>query len=112
VSKFLSNNILTGRQKTLLHFQREYLVGSDSNATSSCDDHRLQRNDFQNENLLCRVFATGKFNRYLKEYLGQGVLLNKLDHRLLKGFYVSNRKEIDIDYKGALKSDDDNKQLP
>ena len=41
VSKFVANNILTGRQKTLLQFQREYLVGSDSDATSSCDDHRL-----------------------------------------------------------------------
>ena len=46
VSNFLASQYLGGRQKTLLHFQKEYLVGSESDDSDTGADHRLIRNDF------------------------------------------------------------------
>lgn len=48
-----------------------------------------------------RVFTVGKFNRHLKSYLTK-CELDSIDHRLLKGFYSTSKKETDIDYKRAL----------
>ena len=75
---------------------------SATDSTDSCHDRRLQRNDFHNKNQLVRVFAVGKFHRYLKEYLSPNKPLTQLDIRLLKGFYSTTRIEIEKEHKRAL----------
>jgi hypothetical protein len=77
-------------------------VGSDSNESESAADHRLIRDDFHNKNPLVRVFAVGKFKRYLKDYYENKEPLTTIDHRLLKGFYSGKRSELDRDHKRAL----------
>jgi hypothetical protein len=77
-------------------------VESDLDETDSAADHRLIRNDFHHKNPMVRVFAVGKFNRYLKEYHKDNQQLTRIDHRLLKGFYSSKRAELDLDHKRAL----------
>lgn len=49
------------------------------------------------------MFTVGKYNRHLKNYL-ENPDLDQIDLRLLRGFYSKKSKEIEADYKGALKT--------
>jgi hypothetical protein len=80
------------KQRVLLEMQRQQVISSDSSDQGLSDDQPdiLQQSLIPNS--LASVFAVGKANRLLKQYVGQK--LSPFDQRLLKGFYVSDNHEL------------------
>ena len=72
--------------------QRQAVVSSDSTEQAQSDNNDGILQQAGEANSLAPVFALGKVNRLLMTYVDKPV--TPLDKRLLKGFYVADKKEL------------------
>ena len=92
MSKLYLKTITHKNQRLLFNLQRSSVLSTSSNEEKRENSNSLFKWDM---NTLESVFELGKAHRLLRKF--SGVRVSKLDKRLIKGFYVGDPTDSEVD---------------
>ena len=96
IAKILFRTTMKQKHRVISQVQRSEVISSDSTANESSDYAELI-NGLQHEEMMPRIFALGKVNRALSEFVDDEHKPDSMTKRLLKGFYTQDRWELEND---------------